>query len=236
MVLARGLASRFFGSLLCGVVLVEAFGAAALYQPHTAADSWSDMFDDVARCGVIGLIAGTSVGFGWCLVEAIRQFLRRAKPSIRRGAGWTIAILLGLWIVGFALCNALLPGKPFDAAEWQEREARHNGSRQQMADRLVAWRVLDGKTRAEVRSMLGNPNWPSEDSRQLYFLGRERTLLGPLDASARCEWLAVEFGQDDRVARCHIGALSHCGCLDETEKPRQVEAAAPSHAAEPPPE
>jgi hypothetical protein len=189
--LAREMGLRLVGSAVCGFAL----GAA------------------IAGSSSLGAIVGATIGAVWCLLEAIRLLIRGRARHVQ----WTIAIVLGISTLAYAVDNTFFPGKPFDATVWRERESRDNGARQQMADRLISRHSLDGRTRAEVQSMLGTPSWPSSDSSLHYLLGRERPLLGPLVPSSNCEWLTIHFGKDDRVLDYHLGTISHCGCVDSSD-------------------
>ena len=87
---------------------------------------------------------------------------------------------------------------PFDRAVWQDRHQK-TGVRLRMAERLVWRHELDGKSRAEVASMLGSPNagyaWPGWD------LAYRVAPLGlGLDEGA----LVVRFGQDGRTSEARI--------------------------------
>jgi outer membrane protein assembly factor BamE (lipoprotein component of BamABCDE complex) len=92
-------------------------------------------------------------------------------------------------------------GIPFDATLWRDEVSLRNGVREEMADRLVGRHTLQGKTRAEVISLLGDPP-PTDyfsDWDLVYLLGPERGFM-----SIDSEWLVVRFGQDGRVTECRI--------------------------------
>lgn len=79
-----GLAIRFFGSVFCGIVLGTCVvGAAALFHCYDPADTWVDVGDDLIKCGLIGAIAGTTVGTLWGSFECIRRLFRRARGRER---------------------------------------------------------------------------------------------------------------------------------------------------------
>ena len=86
---------------------------------------------------------------------------------------------------------------PFDRTAWQDRHAKA-GVRLRMAEGLVWRHALDGKSRAEVVSMLGASNaadiWPQWDL--AYWLGP----VGILADGG----LVVSFGQDDHVSEVRI--------------------------------
>ncbi len=65
---------RFFGSIICSIVLAVTFvGVAALYKPYDHLDTWGDVWRDVISCGTIGAVAGLIVGMLWSLDGAIRR-------------------------------------------------------------------------------------------------------------------------------------------------------------------
>ena len=68
-----------------------------------------------------------------------------------------------------------------------------------MADRLVAWRTLLGKTRQQALDLLGKPSDEGyfRDWDLVYWLGPERGFI-----SIDSEWLVVRLGKDDRVIDC----------------------------------
>jgi hypothetical protein len=214
--LPRGIIPRFIVGTPCGIVIGAAIWGAASREDGVPRVTWSHVGYEVLFGAVVGATLGAAIGLVCYLAVTSRWLFRWSQPSTRRRVRWTIAIVLGLLAAAYVAVFVWRLGKPFDAVEWRERESRHNGSRQQMADWVVVTHVLDGKTRAEVLSMLGNPNWPSFGGSLMFFLGKERSLLGPFGGPG-CEWLTVDFGPDGRVSRYHIGALSNCGCVDTAE-------------------
>jgi hypothetical protein len=214
--LVRRLRKRFsqsvFGGMVFGTVVLGPFNL--LTTPGWAFRR-SDLWELPVTGGIWGALLGIVVGTVWCLIEIERRATRDLRPATRARLRWTLAIATGISLFAWAVVDAYYPGKPFDDAEWRDRESRHNGARRKMAYRLVAWHVLDGKTRAEVRAMLGYSNWP-DDSTLHYFLGHQRT-LDPLSASPSCEWLMVNFGEDGRVSRYSVHASSNCGCFDTAD-------------------
>jgi hypothetical protein len=70
-----------------------------------------------------------------------------------------------------------------------------------MADRILAWGTLRGKSRSQVIKLLGEPpetgyfrKWEL-----VYYLGPERGFI-----SIDSEWLVLRFGRDGRVAEERI--------------------------------
>src|SRR5271163_4646713 len=108
----------------------------------------------------------------------------------------TVAFLAiaGAMLAGtaFVAKRTLYPGIPFDSVSWRDELSLRNGGREQMADRLVGRHALQGKTRVEVVSLLGEPPRTDyfADWDLVYFLGPERGFL-----SIDSEWLVVRFGQ-----------------------------------------
>lgn len=122
---------------------------------------------------------------------------RRIRFTLMIAAAFVVAI--GVWQVWFAGCE-------FDRRVWDEDLKATQGARQKMADRLIARRVLQGMTRAEVVELLGEPDWPGyflpESGWSLaYRLGPDR---GFLSFSFDAEWLVVRLGADGRVAEYRL--------------------------------
>ena len=124
--------------------------------------------------------------------------MRIPRMTTRR---WSLAIALqpSSWAETVWLIRN--PGTPFDSVAWQAHAQVQQGVRLKMADRLVAWRTLQGKTRQQVVDLLGKPsdegyfrNWDL-----VYWLGNEGGFI-----SIDSEWLVVRLGKDDRVADCRI--------------------------------
>jgi hypothetical protein len=103
------------------------------------------------------------------------------------------AVAVALWLI--------CPGRPLDPIAWQDPSQVKQGVRLSMADWLVFWGTLRGKTRSEVVKLLGEP--PDTvyrgDWDLIYWLGRERGFF-PIDS----EWLALRLGQDGRVIDSRI--------------------------------
>jgi hypothetical protein len=121
--------------------------------------------------------------------------------SRRRRVWWLIA-LASVVACGVAICwHVLYPGRPFDAQTWLADAREDSGVRQQMADRLIAHRVLIGKTRSEVIEMLGEPPPTTyfNDSALAYRLGAERGFI-----SIDSEWLVLQLGPGGRVSDAAI--------------------------------
>jgi len=117
----------------------------------------------------------------------------------------TVAFLAvaGAMLAGTAVVakRTLYPGIPFDSVSWRDERSLRDGAKEQMADRLVGRHALQGKTRDEVISLLGDPP-PTDYFRDwdvVYLLGPERGFI-----SIDSEWLVMRFGQDGRVTECQI--------------------------------
>lgn len=123
-----------------------------------------------------------------------RGRVNHRRRSILIIAATTLVAVTGVW--------ALWPiGRAFDRTVWLDQ--RQERARLAMADRIVARRVLDGKTRAEVIAMLGEPPptayFPDWDF--VYRLGMERGFMG-IDS----EWLVVRLDSSGRAVDARIVA------------------------------
>jgi hypothetical protein len=80
--------------------------------------------------------------------------------------------------VGVATRTLMPVGRPFDHGVWVNEKQEQ--ARLEMADRIVARRMLDGRPRAEVVAMLGPPRKTEyfSDWDLVYRLGRERGFAG----------------------------------------------------------
>jgi len=111
-----------------------------------------------------------------------------------------ILIIAATVLVAGVLVWALWPvGRAFDQAVWADE--KQAGARLETADRIVARRMLDGKARADVVAMLGEPpkTGNSSDWNLVYRLGMERGFV-----SIDSEWLVVRFDANDRVSEYRI--------------------------------
>ena len=92
-------------------------------------------------------------------------------------------------------------GRAFDQAVWRDEKQVVQGVRLEMADRIMASKMLRGKTRAEVVEMLGEPPkteyFKSWD--MVYWLGPERGFI-----SIDSEWLVVKLDAQGRVSDYRI--------------------------------
>ena len=79
----------------------------------------------------------------------------------------------------------------FTSAKWQDPTIHQTHARLEMADDIIAHRLLNGKTRDEVLALLGpeEPDRPFLDEHLVYYLGPERNSFISIDN----EWLAVRF-------------------------------------------
>lgn len=111
-----------------------------------------------------------------------------------------ILIIAAMVCVAVVAAWALWPvGRAFDQAVWADE--KQEGARLEMADRIVARRMLDGKARAEVVAMLGEPPKTGyfSDWNLVYRLGMERGFI-----SIDSEWLVVRFDANERVSEYRI--------------------------------
>lgn len=125
------------------------------------------------------------------LDKTVRQFLRT------RAALLAIAFLLAA--CGLAIAVHYAPWRQsFDPVLWNDEEIAL-GERREMADDLIARRLLDGMRRSEVVALLGEPP-PTEYFRDwdlVYWLGVPYQNIDSL-------WLVVRFGDDERVSEYRI--------------------------------
>lgn len=112
----------------------------------------------------------------------------------------TIAALIGL-----VLTQSSPPKRGFDAVEWKTAGGREidaaglQALRQEMVEDLLARRQLEGLSKAEVRELLGAPDWegPRPDglgSFWTYFLGAGRSAL-----SFDSEQLTIQYDASEHV-------------------------------------
>jgi len=111
-----------------------------------------------------------------------------------------LCVLVGALAVGLGLVwySANRPTS-FDQAVWLGGEKAGFSSdapRLRMADGLLASRILEGKSRAEVESMLGSPTRTNKfrDFDLVYWLGAERGFI-----SIDSEWLVIRFDAGNSV-------------------------------------
>lgn len=115
---------------------------------------------------------------------------------------WLIIGLAVLVVTAlFAVWRFWFLGRAFDPVVWQDEAQIQQGVRLSMADRLIARGTLQGKPRAEVVELLGEPpeNTSFSDWDLVYWLGSERGFI-----SIDSEWLVIRFGPDGRVAEYRI--------------------------------
>jgi hypothetical protein len=94
----------------------------------------------------------------------------------------------------------LRPGRHFDVALWKN-SATTSSVRLRMADDLVNSKKLNGLTRQEVLTLLGEPPKTEyfKEYELAYYLGPERGFM-----SIDSEWLVLKFGPDGRISRAAI--------------------------------
>lgn len=121
-----------------------------------------------------------------------------------RWAGLPVSVITAIWLaaVGAGIYFFLPSERPFEREGWSKADLSSTSSpRFAMADWLLARGTLHGKTRGEVVDLLGEPPETSyfRDWDLVYCLGPERGFIR-IDN----EWLAIRFGDDERVAECKI--------------------------------
>jgi hypothetical protein len=125
---------------------------------------------------------------------------------------WGIVVLLVL-AVG-TVKFVFLRGTNFDAARWRDSASAWDNSRLQMARRLLSRGELNGKTRSDVLSMLGQPNSTSpvfdgamrEWNADHYFVGPDHgplTIL-PMFSPFGFEWMRVRYEGNGRVVGAEL--------------------------------
>jgi len=122
--------------------------------------------------------------------------MRQTRP-ILYGSLLIIAIASGI-----VLLNGSRAGSPdaipFDKARWTDREliGQEPYVRLQMIDSLLAERPLQGRSRAQVVELLGEPDKTDyfADYDLVYWLGIERGFIG-IDS----EWLGIKLNEQDKV-------------------------------------
>ena len=135
----------------------------------------------------------------WNLSELLNHFSQHIHTM--RSVVYLAAVLastLGLvvmvgslaWFVIVALDIWAVPAPAFDSVAWKDEIKTEQGCRLEMADWLIDKRFLDGKTRLEVITMLGEPPHTGyfKDWDLVYWLGRERGFI-----SIDSEWLVVRL-------------------------------------------
>jgi hypothetical protein len=122
--------------------------------------------------------------------KTVRDFLHSRHGRL------AIAFLVAA--CAFGIVVHLAPWRrSFDSQAWRDEELVRAGERREMADDLIARRMLDGLNRAEVVSLLGESLPPSyfPDWDLVYRLGNER---------GYGLWFVVRFGSDGRVKEYRI--------------------------------
>ena len=94
----------------------------------------------------------------------------------------------------------LRPGRHFDTSVWKN-STTSSSIRLRMADDLINERKLNGLTRKEVVTLLGEPTKTGyfKEYDLVYHLGPERGFI-----SIDSEWLVLKLGADGRIERAAI--------------------------------
>ena len=113
---------------------------------------------------------------------------------------WAVAVVAAL-AAGMGLGWSTGTRGRFDPAAWRDERQVERGVRLHMADRIVADKLLSGKTRVEVVEMLGEPPKTGYFRRwdMVYWLGPERGYI-----SIDSEWLVVKLDAQGRVSDYQI--------------------------------
>jgi hypothetical protein len=122
--------------------------------------------------------------------------MRLPRMTIRR---WMAVVAVVALCLGWVVWVYRYPGRAFEPIAWKDPNRAEQGVRLSMADRIVAWNSLGGKTREEVLDLLGQPASGGTGGELTYYLGPERGFI-----SIDSEWLSLKFGPDGRVVRSYI--------------------------------
>ena len=122
--------------------------------------------------------------------------MRFPRMTLRR---WMVVVAFVSLCLGWFVWASTHPGRAFDPVAWKDPVQVEQGVRLSMADRLVAWHTLAGKTREQVLDLLGEPASRRAAGELIYYLGPERGFI-----SIDSEWLSLLFGPDGRVAHSFI--------------------------------
>ncbi|MFL5912173.1 MAG: outer membrane protein assembly factor BamE [Gaiellaceae bacterium] len=134
--------------------------------------------------------------------------MQRLKPTTR--SGWpTVAGVLAVALALSAGCGSAGAGSAacrqlrFDVAAWRNGSSTTSSdgltTRQREADQVLKCRTLVGRTRRQVRRMLGPPEADSTRQFWTYLTGDERGAI-----KVDSEYLEVVFDSHGRVRSAHL--------------------------------
>ena len=116
-------------------------------------------------------------------------------------------ILILIFSICFSLCLSCRYRSeiPFEREKWQGEHSPHTNdiNRPGMARNLVNQKLLIGKTREEIREILGKPEpMPEGTQNQIihYTLEEEYWIIDPVFI----EWLEITFNQENNVEKAEI--------------------------------
>ena len=94
------------------------------------------------------------------------------------------------------------PEIPFEQETWKKEFPSHtgDGKRPGMARNLVNQKLLVGKTRDEVREILGKSEYEDGQDKISYKLEEKYWVIEPVSS----EWLDVTFNQENKVEKAEI--------------------------------
>jgi hypothetical protein len=148
---------------------------------------------------VLGLLcAPTLPSYVHLLMARHRALVSAALPANHRA----ILLAAALAFVFFAFEWAVTGPLPFDRARWDASDYYDElHRRHRMADWLLFTRELDGRSRADVVALLGEPRETDyfSDWSMVYKLGDERGSM-----SIDSEWLVVRLDGADQVREARI--------------------------------
>jgi len=71
---------------------------------------------------------------------------------------WMVAVAVVALLLGWVVWSRRPLGVPLDPVAWRDPVRVRQGVRLEMADRIVGWGTLRGKTRQQVVELLGEPS------------------------------------------------------------------------------
>jgi hypothetical protein len=116
-------------------------------------------------------------------------------------------IILIFMFVGFGLfvvyqfINHQRPAIPFEPEKWQTASTEPEFAiRLGMARSLINQKLLIGKTREEVREILGKPQYDERQNKISYILEEKYWIIDPVSI----EWLEITFNEENKVEKAEV--------------------------------
>lgn len=128
-----------------------------------------------------------------------KLFIAIAILALATGAYFAYPYISFFTDMGYDVVKEWLNRMPFDSAKW--KAGNENDIRIRMVDSLLRKNELNGKTRAEILALLGEPDNTGyfRDYDLVYRLGAERGFI-----SIDSEWLVFRLDTNDMVKECRI--------------------------------